>query len=184
MSEFIKQQAKLAATALPLLQRQLILSRLVDTHNAAEFKGAAGDVLNIRRPAVIAARTENITRSKGRSIATDEIVESTVQVKLSKHTYSAVDITDAEATLDIESFAEQILSPQVFSIASNLDLQVRDALETLPVLTDKAGTAVTIPRNADPKLQAEAIRFTIPKLRRHLNANFVPQVGRTLLVGT
>lgn len=184
MSEFIKQQEKLAATALPLLQRTLLMSRLVDTQSGDSFRGAKGDVLNIRRPAVLSARSEAITRSKTRSILTDEIVESTIQVKLSDHVYSAVDITDAEATLDIESFADQVLSPQIWSIASAVDLYVRDALGTLPDLTDKNGTVVTIPRDADPDVQAKNIRMIIPKLRQKLNANHVPAGGRVLVVGT
>ncbi|MFI2242373.1 P22 phage major capsid protein family protein [Streptomyces chrestomyceticus] len=184
MSDFIKQQQKLAATALPLLKRSLILSALVDKQSGDSFKGAQGDVLNIRRPAVLAARSEAITRSKTRSILTDEIVESTIQVKLTTHAYSAVDITDAEATLDVESFAEQILSPQVESIASDVDLQVRDAIETLPELADANGKPVAIGRNADPELQAKAIRFAIPKLRKALNARHVPAGGRLLVVGS
>ncbi|MFE4367943.1 MULTISPECIES: hypothetical protein [unclassified Streptomyces] len=184
MSEFIKQQQKLVGAALPLLKRQMILSAFIDKQSAADFKGAQGDVLNIRRPAVLAARSEAITRSKTRSILTDEIVESTIQVKLDTHVYSAVDITDAEATLDIESFGVQILAPQVESIASDLDLKVRDALETLPSLTDANGAQVVIGRNADPEAQAKAIRFAIPKLRRKLNDNHVPQGGRILLVGS
>ncbi len=184
MSEFIKQQEKLAATALPLMQRELIMSKLVDTQSGDSFRGAKGDVLNIRRPAVLAARSEAITRSKTRSILTDEIVESTIQVKLSDHKYSAVDITDAEATLDIESFADQVLAPQVQGIASAVDLFVRDALETLPALTDKAGATVTIPRDADPEVQAKNIRLIIPKLRQKLNANHVPAGGRVLVIGT
>ncbi|MEW1550947.1 P22 phage major capsid protein family protein [Streptomyces tsukubensis] len=184
MSEFIKQQEKLAATALPLLKRTLIMSRLVDTQSGDSFRGAKGDVLNIRRPAVLAARSEAITRSKTRSIVTDEIVESTIQVKLSDHKYSAVDITDAEATLDIENFADQVLSPQVQGIASAVDLFIRDALETLPDLKDKAGATVTVPRNNDPEIQAKNIRLAIPKLRQRLNANHVPAGGRVLLIGT
>ncbi|QDQ14326.1 P22 phage major capsid protein family protein [Streptomyces spectabilis] len=184
MSEFIKQQQKLVATALPLLKRQLILSGFIDKQSGADFQGAQGDVLNIRRPAVLAARSEAITRSKSRSIQTDEIVESTIQVKLDTHVYSAVDITDAEATLDVVSFAEQILAPQVESIASDLDLKVRDALETLPDLKDANGAVVVIGRDADPELQAKKIRFAIPKLRQHLNARHVPVGGRVLLVGS
>jgi P22 coat protein - gene protein 5 len=184
MSDFIKQQQKLLAAALPLLKRQLILSAFIDKQSGDSFKGAQGDVLNIRRPAVLAARSEAITRSKTRSILTDEIVESTIQVKLDQHVYSAVDITDAEATLDVESFAEQILAPQVESIASDLDLKVRDALETLPDLKDANGAVVVIGRDADPEVQAKKIRFAIPKLRRQLNENHVPAGGRVLLVGS
>lgn len=184
MSDFVKQQAKLVAAALPLLKRQLILSGFIDKQSGAEFQGAQGDVLNIRRPAVLAARSEAITRSKTRSILTDEVVESTIQVKLDTHVYSAVDITDAEATLDVDSFAAQILAPQVESIATDLDLKVRDALETLPDLKDDKGVTVAIGRNPDPEVQGKAIRLAIPKLRRVLNANHVPAGGRVLLVGS
>ncbi|MQS38882.1 hypothetical protein FFZ77_25815, partial [Streptomyces katsurahamanus] len=184
MSDFTKQQAKLAAASLPLLKRALILARMVGTHNANEFKGAEGDVLNIRRPGVLASRSEKITRDKSRSIQTDQIVESTVQVKLTDHVYSAVDITDAEATLDVESFGEQILNPQVLSVATGIDLMVRDALVTLPALKDSKGATVTIARNDDPELQGKAIRLAIPKLRKALNAKHVPQAGRFILVGS
>ncbi|MFJ4701961.1 P22 phage major capsid protein family protein [Streptomyces sp. NPDC088768] len=184
MTQTVQQQQKLSATALPLLRRSLILSALVDRFTAAEFKGAQGDVLNIRRPAVLSARSEAITRDKSRVIQSDDVVESTIQVKLTDHVYSAVDITDAEATLDVESFAAQILAPQVDSIASNLDLKVRDALETLPALTDVNGAAVAIARESEPEAQAKRIRFSIPQLRRRLNDQHVPQAGRVLLVGS
>lgn len=184
MSQFIKQQQKLAAAALPLLKRSLVLSGFIDRQSGADFQGAQGDVLNIRRPAVLAARSEAITRDKTRSILTDEIVESTIQVKLDSHVYSAVDITDAEATLDVESFATQVLAPQVESVASDLDLKVRDALETLPDLTDVNGTPVVIGRDTDPEAQAKKLRHAIPKLRQRLNTNHVPAGGRVLLVGS
>ncbi|QPB09766.1 major capsid protein [Streptomyces phage Shady] len=184
MSDFIKQQQKLLSAALPLLKRSLILSAFIDKLSANDFKGAQGDVLNIRRPAVLAARSEAITRSKTRSILTDEIVESSIQVKLDQHVYSAVDITDAEATLDLDSFAEQVLAPQVEAVAVDLDLKVRDALETLPDLKDANGATVVIGRDADATKQAEKVRLAIPKLRKQLNANHVPQGGRILLVGT
>ncbi|MFG3200369.1 P22 phage major capsid protein family protein [Streptomyces sp. NPDC048208] len=184
MSEFNKQQQKLLGAALPLLKRSLILSAFIDKLSGDGFKGAQGDVLNIRRPAVLAARSEAITRSKSRSIQTDEIVESAIQVKLDQHVYSAVDITDAEATLDVDSFAEQILAPQVEAIASDLDLKVRDALETLPDLKDANNATVLIGRDDDPEVQAKKIRFAIPKLRQHLNKNHVPAGGRILLVGS
>lgn len=123
---FIKAE-KIAAQALGLLEREIVLPALVWRNAGGSFVGAAGDTITMRVPARTTARTRVLrgargTASEGEGIITmDELTETSVDVTLDTAVYSAVPITDEQLTLDISDFGAQIAEPQVRAIAEGVE---------------------------------------------------------------
>lgn len=174
---FVKVE-KLAAASLGLLDRQAILGGLITRDGAAQFTGAAGDTVNIKRPATLIGSEEQITRSKTREIETENLNEWKIAVKLDTHAYSAVDLSDAELTLDIEDFGAQVLDPQVKSIVRRIEKKLAAKLETAPAIGTVAVDAAT-----GDEVNEGAVRKMVVRARNRLNRNDVPVSGRKLVVG-
>jgi len=125
-NEFIKAE-KIAAQALGILEREIILPALVWRNAGGSFQGAAGDTITIRVPARTTARTRTLRgqrplASEGNGIITmDELSEHSVDVTLDTDVYSAVPITDENLTLDISDFGSQIAEPQIRAIAEGVE---------------------------------------------------------------
>jgi len=112
----------IAATALGLLERNLVLGRVVRTKAGADFKGALNDTVTLRIPAKTAARTNALRATgSGRQITVDTMSQLSIGMALTDHTYNAIAITDEELTLDIRDFGQEILLPQVKAIAKAID---------------------------------------------------------------
>ncbi|AQX79644.1 hypothetical protein BWO91_06265 [Plantibacter flavus] len=111
---FVKGQ-KIAATALALLRKELKAPSLFTyKFGEADFKGAEGDVVNIKRPAVLVAREKQWRGDD--SIVVDRIANSKIQVKLDRHPYSAVHLQPEEETLDEVDYVRDVQAPQVRAI--------------------------------------------------------------------
>src|SRR5688572_4231481 len=118
MSDFIKAE-KVVRAALGLLEREIVLPRMVWQDAGGSFVGAKGDTITIRLPAYVKARRRGL-RSDA-PITTGEIHERKVDIVLDTHIYTPVHVRDVEMTLDIESFGEQVLDPVVKSVARELE---------------------------------------------------------------
>ena len=118
---------RIASAALGLLEREIVLPGLVWRDAGGDFRGAGGDTISIKVPARTQARTRALrgtrpTASEGNGIITmDELTETKVDVTLDTAVYSAIPVTDEELTLDITSFADQILEPQVRAVAEGVE---------------------------------------------------------------
>jgi hypothetical protein len=174
-NSFLKAQ-RIAAAALGLLQREIILPALVWRDAGGSFVGAAGDSVTIRVPARATARTRPLrgtrpTASEGEGIITmDTLTETSVDVTLDEAIYSAVPITDEELTLDISDFGAQILGPQVRAVAEGLE-------NKLAATMLNANYATTLALDtADPY-------NTLVDARVQLNTDNIPMSGRTCVVG-
>ena len=125
-STFIKAN-RIASAALGLLEREIVLPGLVWRDAGGDFRGAGGDTISIKVPARTQARTRALrgvrpTASEGNGIITmDELTETKVDVTLDTAVYSAIPVTDEELTLDLVSFADQILEPQVRAVAEGVE---------------------------------------------------------------
>lgn len=161
-----------ASAALGLLHRDIVLAGLVQRDTGANFTGAANDTLNIRRPSRLAAVNEAL-RDMDESdyeIESESLNESSIAVTLDRHVYSAVDLSDAQLSLDIADFGAQVLNPQARAVATRLEFMVAEAMNGLD--------AEEITVSGD-----DGVRNAIVKLRRKLNENDVPNDGRVLVVG-
>lgn len=148
---FIKAE-RIAAQALGLLEREIVLPALMWRNAGGDFAGAAGDTITIRVPARTTARTRVLRgarpqESEGLGIITmDTLTETSVDVTLDTDVYSAVPITDEELTLDISDFGAQIAEPQVRAIAEGIENAVVAEMTAAPfhpdhVLTVASATA-------------------------------------------
>jgi P22 coat protein - gene protein 5 len=175
VNSFIKAE-KIAAAALGILEREIVLPALVWRDAGGDFAGAAGDTVTIRVPARTVARTRPLrgtrpTASEGDGIITmDELTEQSIDVTLDEAVYSAVPVTDEELSLDITSFGQQILFPQVRAVAEGLE-------NKLAAEMTGATYATTLTLDTDDPYK------TLVDARVALNKANVPMSERTCVVG-
>lgn len=123
---FIK-PTRIAAQALGLLEREIILPALVWRDAGGSFQGAAGDTISIKVPARTQARTRPLrgtrpTTSEGAGIITmDDLTQTKVDVTLDTAVYNAIPITDEELSLDIDDFGVDVAEPQVRAVAEGIE---------------------------------------------------------------
>lgn len=132
-NSFIKPE-KIAATALGVLEREIVLPALVWRDAGGSFKGAEGDTITIRIPARSTARVRQLRGARtadfnGAGIITlDDLAESSVDVTLDQEIYHGTRVTDEELTLDIADFGQQVLFPQVRAVAEGLENKLADLM--------------------------------------------------------
>ena len=174
---FLKPE-KLIAQGLGLLQRELLLPRLVVRRGIADYQGAKNDTINIRIPSILKGR-EYEWRTRNTAITTDDLKEYSVPVTLDKHPYSAVGITDEELTLDIVDWGEQVARPQIRAVAELLESYIATAM----VNANYRHTVSYEQQNPDVEGKDYAFYRAAVKARKYLNQENVPAAGRKLLVG-
>lgn len=185
-NSFLK-PTQIAATALGLLERELVLPRLVWRMGINDFKGAASDTVTVRIPAYTTAR-EYEWRIRTAEITLDDLSETSFPVTLNKHPYSAVAVTDEELTLDIVSFANQVLRPQIRAVAEKLESYVYAAMTAAdlhwptiqPGAGDSPGGGGT---TAEYDNDAKDVLVAINEANRRLNVKNVPRSDRVILLG-
>lgn len=176
-NNFLKAE-RIAAQALGLLEREIIVPSLVWRDAGGSFAGAGGDTISLRVPARTQARTRTLrgTRpaaSEGNGIITmDELTEHKVDVTLDTAVYNAVAVTDEELTLDIASFGAQVLAPQVRAVAEGIENAV---VQEMLGATYPAGHTVTV----DPDEPVNAL----VEARKQLNIANVPMNERFVVIG-
>jgi hypothetical protein len=176
-NSFIKAQ-RIAAQALGLLEREIILPGLVWRDAGGDFAGAAGDTITLRVPARTQARTRQLrgarpTTSEGAGIITmDELTETSVDVTLDTDVYSAIPITDENLTLDIVDFGAQVAEPQVRAVAEGIENAVAAEMTG-------ATYATTVTMGTTEGDQYDAL----VDARIALNKANVPMTERFLVIG-
>lgn len=181
---------RIAAAALGVLEREIVLPALVWRDPVGPMSGVAGDTVTIRVPARGVARSRALrgarpTASEGEGIIQlDELTETSVDVTLDEDIYHAIAITDEELTLDITDFGSQILLPQVRAVAEGLENKLASEMVNATYLN-----TVTIPRAklADGTTNSTQDWDTyrgMVEARRLLNVANVPQNDRLVVVGS
>lgn len=161
---------QIAATAMGLLRRDIVLPATVSRTFQSNFRAGAGATINIRKPGTAVARVyTDAMRAAGTPITIDELTETLVPMVLDTHIYSAVACTDEQLSLDIASFGAQVLEPQTSVVAESAENKLAAVLNGL-------ASDVTIdPANVHP---------AIIDARKRLNDKFVPQGDRYLVVSS
>lgn len=163
---------QIAAQALGLLQRQIVLPRLITARPIAEFRGAKDDTVTIRVPAVLAARDYE-WRTRTAPITVDDITETSIPVTLDTHVYHAAALTDEQMLLNIMNFGGQVLQPQVRAVAERLENKIAAGMAAAPITNE---IAITLGTDKPRDIAVDA--------RKILNDNNVPMEGRVLLLGS
>lgn len=176
MANVFEKATKFAGTAMALLRRTIKTPGLfVHKYGIADFKGAAGDTVNIKRPPLLRARDKG-WRSNNK-IVVDDIVQSNIKVELTSFPYSAVHLSPEEATLDEVDYVRDIQAPQVRAVTEFIEELVVDTLGAanfvFEVEFDPDGTGAI----ADPRKVAL-------RARKHFADARVPADGRYWLVGS
>lgn len=157
--------------ALGLLEREIVLPRLVTLQGGADFKGAKNDTISLRVPAYTTARTR-VLRG-GTPITVDDLEETKVDLTLDTDVYKAVAVTDEEMTLDIKNFGEQVTNPVMASVVR----KVEDA-----VATKMSGA--TYPADRIVEVDNTNPATSIIDARVLLNKANAPVNGRALALGS
>ncbi|OHU00685.1 hypothetical protein BKG71_18745, partial [Mycobacteroides chelonae] len=142
------------------------------TNPVANFGGSKNDTINVRIPAILASRSRTFRGTGGaRTPVADDLVEHVFGITLDEVIYSYVNLTDEQLTLDIRSYAEQVLMPQVSAIAYGLEDYIASNLLTAAPYEE---TFALNPADNYP---------AIVDARQWLNDENVPDDDRTLVVG-
>jgi hypothetical protein len=168
MSDFIKAE-RVVRTALGLLEREVVLPRLVWRDAAGDFRGAKDDTISIRLPAYAVAKTRALRSGAARVQST--LHERKVDVTLTTDVYMDVPVSDEELTLDIEDFGDQVLNPVVAGIARGLEDEL---VSEITDATYEQAFAIDL---AD-------LKGSFAEARELLNKARVPAGGRTMLIGS
>lgn len=171
---FIKAAQIVNAAAL-LLEREIVLPRLVWTQPSADFVGSLDDTITLRVPAVLTSRSR-VMRSTTALVA-DELTETSVPVKLDEHVYQLLNITDEQLTLDIVDFSRQVLAPQMRAVAEGMENVIAAEMQSAT-----AAGLVTVDTSSPPSSgEAFAVLVNAGKV---LNDNNVPRSERVVVLGS
>lgn len=118
-----------ARLAIALVTDDMVLASTVNRDFEADFGGGKGDTVNVRVPAVLTGRTRGLAATD--AITVDSITESSVPVALTEHAYSAVRLSDADLTLNLEDFGRQVLAPQTLAIAEYIEDTVVEQMQSV-----------------------------------------------------
>lgn len=171
---FIK-AGQIVDAATLLLEREIVLPRLVWTQPSANFVGALNDTVTLRVPAVLDARTRVMRSST--QLTADDLTETSVPVALDTHVYQLLNITDEQLTLDITDFARQVLAPQMRAVAEGMEENIATTLEGAT-----AAEMVAVDTSSAPSA-GEAFAVLV-EARRALNALNVPRGERVVVLGS
>lgn len=176
MAHIFEKAEKISGVALGILQRLIVLPGLfTNRYGITDFKGAKGDVVNVKRPAILKARDAGF-RARN-AIVMDNLIQSRIQVKLNRYPYSGVELSDEELTLDVENFAQDVTAPQARAIAEDIENTVAGVLSG----ADYVHEVVFNPAGSDAEKDPRKVAIQARKL---LNDSNVPASGRYWIVGS
>lgn len=161
---------KLAATAVGMLEQELIVPNLFRKEGIDNFKGAEDDTVSVKVEGVLPFREYAWRNDRTTGIQFDVYAERKIAVTFGGNVYSAVKLTDEQNDFDLASWST-LIRPQVKAVSRGIQRKCVTAL------TSQA-YAVTI---GDA---AENLRGALIEARRVLNAFHVPDGARYLLVGS
>ncbi len=174
---FLKAE-KIVSQGLGMLQRELVLPRLVTRYNAADFVGAKNDTVTVKIPSILRGR-EYEWRTRSAPIEYDELEELSIPLTLNKHVYSAIQVTDEQMTLDIASWGVQVATPQIRAVSEVTEGYIATAMEG----ADYRHEVDWIQGDPDSEVERSFYQAAV-RARKHLNDENVPADGRVILLGS
>jgi len=176
MSNVFENPEKFAGTALELLRKEIKGAGLfVHKYGIADYSGAQGDVINIKRPPILRARDAGFrTRN---TLVVDDIVQGKIQVALTRHPYSRVGLSPEEATLDEVDYVRDVQAPQVRAMVEDFDETIAGALAGATYVHEVTYNPAAVDATADPRKVAR-------RAKRLMDSSSVPASGRMWLVGS
>ncbi|WP_432679343.1 P22 phage major capsid protein family protein [Rhodococcus pyridinivorans] len=175
MANTILKADRILSTGIAVLERQIVLPGLVASDASQYFSGRSpkNDTVSIRVEGRTVAK-DKPWRDKTAAIEISDLNEFKVDVKLDTHPYNAIELTDEELTLDIETFAEQVILPQTRSVAERIEDKIAAGISGAAYPT---GSNITFG-------QTDSFYDALVDARKILNDYHVPAAQRVCLVGT
>lgn len=130
MANVFTKAPRLVRTSLGLLERDTVIARRIWRNAAGDFRGAEGDTINIKLPAFGVARKRSIRGKETRQAS--YLAQRSVAVTLTDNLYMKTPLSDAELTLDVESFERDVLAAQVSGIVRGIEDEVVAEVENAP----------------------------------------------------
>lgn len=162
---------KLAATAVALTERELVVPTLFAKKGIEDFKGAKDDTLNVKVPGILPAHDYEWRNNRAQELILDPYKERKIAVRFGGNAYSATSLTDEEWEFDFNGWGTSILPAQAHAVARKLEYGAVKALKT-------GKYTVEIGAREDNVLK------DIIEARRALNLLGASKVSRTLVVGS
>lgn len=154
----------IASEALHILQNNLVAANLFYRDKEAEFRGAKiGDSVTIRKPAEFEAKDFTGT------IDIQDISEGSVSLVIDQHKDISVEVTSKQKALDINSFAEQVITPAMIAMAQEVDYDLLSLYTEVPYTAGTAGSPLDSLEDA-------------AELGRVMNVNKIPNAGRLAVI--
>ena len=167
--EIVKPE-KLAATAVGLLERSLVVPSLMARKTFDEYRGAKGDTLNMIVPGVLPARKYGWRNDRTNPLVLDQYKDRKIAVTMGGDAYSFVALTDEQKDMDFQGWGT-LLAAQNRAIAAQVEYDAVDTVRT-------ATYSFELGAREDQLLK------DIVEGRRILNALNIPTTERFLLVGS
>lgn len=182
MANVFEKGTKFASTAVELLKKTIKLPQIfVYKYGSADFVGAAGDTINIKRPPLLRA-TDKGWRSSN-AIAVSDISQSRIQVSLNQFPYNAVHLSPEEETLDEVDYVRDVQVPQVQAMGEYYENAVISTLQGAAYVfeivynPDAGDSTAATQKLSDPRKVAS-------RARKYFQDAKVPMAGRYWLVGS
>lgn len=168
---------KRVALALALLHQRAKLVGLVTPFDGRGFIGARNYTLYYKTKGITKARDYEF-RTRTNPIVFDEIYRNELPITLDQHMTQGVKWTDEEELLDLTSYRDEILVPQVEAMAERFDSKIENLLTSYSNFkTTSASIVATGDANGD------GAHRQLLKLKALADADGVPSSGRVLVAG-
>jgi len=134
----------IADVSLRLLEAPLRLARVVTVLGSRQYAQGHGATVHVPVPGALVAHARTLSTSE--RVVVDNLAEQTVPVDLDEHAYSAVELTDADLSLEIGDFAAQVLTPQTDAVAERVEHLIAGVLNAaqLEAVTYDAAAPLTV----------------------------------------
>lgn len=170
---------KVVGTALGLLLREIVWNGLITRRSMDDFRLTTNDTISIPiRGKTVADTIALRATGEDRKINVRDIQETSISVKLTDRVENAIGITDEQATLDVVSFADQVLVAQVVAVAEELENKLFTIVKNAPYHASN-GVTWNINEESSPKTGAYG---SIIKGNTRLDRVNVPRAGRVMVV--
>lgn len=127
------QAPQVAQTAIALANEDAYLSATINRNFENDLLGGGGKgrTVNVRIPSALIAHERGID-DVTTQIVMDSLSESTFQITLGTHAYSAVGLSEGDMSLNLANFSAQVLAPQVEAVVDDVEHAVSQAILATP----------------------------------------------------
>ena len=153
----------IAREALMVLRNNAVMARLVHRDYSADFNGAVGDTITIRKPATFVANEYN------GSINVQDANETSVSVVMDKLLDVSFAVTSKQMSMDIADFSAQLLVPAMQAFNDKID-KMLIALESEATSRHAHASGVIAPAD-------------LIAARKFLTENAAPMSERRFVIG-